>query len=129
MSMVGEDKMSMDLEIKEKFEEHESKIEQHENRIRTLEIETAQSREALSNLQKGQDKLELAIQRLENITVTNGNAMFNSINTFAQLIETRDTNNTEKTVAKSRNIKDIIVQGIITGGALIGGFFAGGGGK
>jgi len=106
MSMVGEDKMSMDLEIKEKFEEHESKIEQHENRIRTLEI-----------------------QRLENITVTNGNAMFNSINTFAQLIETRDTNNTEKTVAKSRNIKDIIVQGIITGGALIGGFFAGGGGK
>ena len=129
MSMVGEDKMSMDLEIKEKFEEHESKIEQHENRIRTLEIETAQSREALSNLQKGQDKLELAIQRLENINVTNGNAMFNSINTFAQLIETRDTNNTEKTVAKSRNIKDIIVQGIITGGALIGGFFAGGGGK
>lgn len=101
--------MTINSDLKER-------IDNHEERIRYLEIDSARNQETLSHLIKNQEELKHGIQKLENTTINNNNAILNTLN---QLVITKDNNNTQKSISKYTNITLILKQLLITGGAVI----------
>jgi len=110
MSMVGEDKMSMDLEIKEVLDGHTEILEKHSEEIKQLQIQYARTDERLISMEVSQKKLEKGIDRLENLTLNNHNTIINTLN---QLIMSKNDNDTKKEVSKKTNNTNIIIQVII----------------
>lgn len=99
------------LDIEEKLEAHDGVLKEHDDRIKCLEIDYGKTEERVSYILKGQDELKTTIKQLENTTLQNNNTMMSML---SQLL-----------INKSDNKTKIIIQTIVTVGALIGGIIAG----